>query len=131
MRTLWSDIYWALGFELVLPFDMVLVATVGYPLEYSINMFFGLELEILFGSYEVSLVLVSIVTLSVLIIFTGYRYLAVLSLVLPLVYPLEYPNPGLAGIIIGMSLVNPLGYLLGYIRYINWCFPLIRTWQFL
>ena len=55
MRTSGSEIVWALGFELGSSVDMVLLAPVGSPLGYSINMLLGLALENYFGTWEVSL----------------------------------------------------------------------------
>ena len=46
-------------------------------------------------------------------------YLVGLSLGLPIGSPFDSPNTGLTGIIICMSLGNPLGYLIDYIWHIN------------
>ena len=76
------------------------------------------------------LVVVSIDTLNILIIGVVEEYLVGLSLVISLGPPLKYPNLRavvrslflfLDGIILGMSLGNPLGSLLEYIWHINWC----------
>ena len=54
-----------------------------------------------------------------------------LSLVLPLVYPLDSPNTALTGIILFMTLGNPLVFMLDSIWHINCCGPNIGTCQFL
>ena len=51
MRKYGFDIGWALIFELGFSVDMMLIAPVGYPLGYSINIFLGLVLENSFGTW--------------------------------------------------------------------------------
>ena len=58
---------------------------------------------------------ISIVPLAGLMIGTVERYLIVLSLVIPLGSPLESPNNILTSTILGISLVSPIGSLLGSI----------------
>ena len=67
---------------------MVLGAPVGYPVGFSISIFLRLALDIPFGAWEVSLVVVSLGALGDLLILTREGYFVGLSLVLPLVYPL-------------------------------------------
>ena len=69
---------------------------------------------------------VSLGPLTGLVIGTGEGYVVGLSLLLTLGSPLDYPNLGLTGIILGISLVNPLGFL-NYIWHISWCGPWIVT----
>ena len=73
-----------MGFEIGLSYGMELVALVGYPLEYSINMLFGLVLGTYFGTREGSLVVFTLGILGGLIIGTVEVYLVGLSLILHL-----------------------------------------------
>ena len=108
-----------MGFELRYSVDMVLGAPVGYSLGYSINMLLGLILYNYFGTWKGSLVVISFGPLDGLMIYTKEGSLVSLLLVLPRVSPFEFLNPIITGIIIGMSLVNPLGSLLESILNIN------------
>ena len=98
---------------------MVLGAPVGSSLVYSIRMFLGLELCNYFVTWKGYLVGVSLCPLDGLMIDTGEGSLVGLSLVLPLVSPFDSLIPLLNGIIIDISIVNPLGSLLGSIWNIN------------
>ena len=131
LRTSGSEIVWALGFELGSSVDMVLLAPVGSPLGYSINMLLGLALANYFVTWEVSLAGVSLGALDGLIIETGEGCLVVLSLGLSLGPTINSPNTGLIGIILEMSVWNLLVSLLEYIWHINWCDPWLGTWQLL
>ena len=62
---------------------------------------------------------------------TGEWYLVGLSLGVLIWSLLDSPNPGLTGIILDMSLSNPLGSLIDYIWHINWYAPWIGTWKVL
>ena len=66
-----------------------------------------------------------------LMIVTGEGSLVGLSLGITLGSPFEYPNTGLTGIILVISLVNPLGSLFDSIWNINWCVPWLVTCKFL
>ena len=101
-----SDILWNLGFELVFSGDMVLVAPIGSPLGYSINILLGLVIENSFDIWEGSLVVVLLVTLAGLVVVTGEGYLVLLLLVLLLGSPFYSPNPGAD--MHGTLLVSPL-----------------------
>ena len=94
MRTYGYDLGWYLVFELGLSFFMVMVAPVGSPLGYSINMLLGMALFNYFVTWEGYLVGVSFGPLDRFMIVTGKVYLVGLSLGLPLGYQLESPNPG-------------------------------------
>ena len=119
-----SDIVWTVGMFRIVP--------VGYLLGYTIGMLLLFSLVNAFGTWEIYLVGVTLVTLGSLMIFTGEIFLVVLSLVLSLVYPPEYPNAGavlctlfvyLSEFILCMSLGNPLVLLCKYIWNISWCGP--------
>ena len=112
LRTSGYNIGRDLGFERIFSVDMVLGTPVGSPLGYSMNMLLRLALWNYFGTLEVSLVGVSIVTLDGLMIGTGEVSLVGLSLEIPLGSPLESPNPGsgLPGTLLG----TPLGLWFGY-----------------
>ena len=86
---------------------MVLVAPVGYPLGYSINMLIVLQFENSLFTWEVSLVGVSLGTLDGLMIGTGEGSLVGLSLGFLLGSQLESPNPGYD--LTGTLLRVPLG----------------------
>ena len=90
---------------------MVMVAPVGYPLGYSINMLLGLVLFNSFDTWEGYLVRVSLGTLARLIIVTREGSLVVLSLLISIGFPLESPNPGdeLPGTLLGA----PIGLWFG------------------
>ena len=68
---------------------MVLVAPIGYLLGYFIKMLIVLLLETSFGTWEGSLVKVSLGTISGLMIGTGEGYFVGLSLLPPLALPFE------------------------------------------
>ena len=74
---------------------------------------------------------VSLGQLAGLMIGTVKVSLVGLSMGLPFVSPLDSPNPGLTGVILDMTLVNPLLSLLDSIWNINWRGPWIGTWKFL
>ena len=95
-----------LGFKLGWSVFMVLVAPVWYPLEGSIGIFIGLVLSNSFGTWEESLVGVSLGTLIGLMIFTGKVYFVGLSLGLPLGLPLGYTNieAVLSGTLLGATI---------------------------
>ena len=82
-------------------------------------MLLGLALENSFGTWERYFVGVSLDPLAKSMIGTVEGYLVGLSLGLPIGSPFDSPNTGLTGIIICMSLGNPLGYLIDYIWHIN------------
>ena len=113
MRTSRSEIGWALRFELEFTVGMVIGAPVGYPIEYSIIMLLELALGNYFGTWERSLVGVSLDTLTGLMIGTGEVSLVGLSLGLPLGSLLESPNNGayMPGTLLGV----PLGLWFGYV----------------
>ena len=81
-------------------------------LGYSINIILGLVLDNYFGTWEGSLVVVSLVTLSGLVVVTGEVYCFALSLLLPLGYSFYSPNPGseLPGKLLGYTLGLCFGY---------------------
>ena len=112
MRTSGFDIGWSLVFEIVFSVEMVLIAPVGYPLGYSINIFLGLVIDNYFGTWEGSLVVVSLGALAGLVVVTGEGYFFVLSLLLPREYPFYSPNPGaeLPGTLMGYTLGLFFGY---------------------
>ena len=68
MITSGSDLGWDLVFELGFSVDMMMVVPIGSPLGYSINMLLGLALVNYFGTWEVSLVGVSLGALDGLMI---------------------------------------------------------------
>ena len=72
---------------------MILVSTVGYPIEGSIIIFLGLALGNSFGTWEGYFIGVSLGALGVSMIDTGEGYLVGLSLGLPIGTPIEYQNP--------------------------------------
>ena len=121
MITSGSDILWNLGFELVFSGDMVLVAPIGSPLGYSINILLGLVIENSFDIWEGSLVVVLLVTLAGLVVVTGEGYFVLLLLVLLLGSPFYSPKHGadLPGTLLG----SPLSFCLGYeaVRYLCSC----------
>ena len=82
-----SEREWALGFELGFSVDMVLVAPVGSPLGYSTDIFPGLVIDNYFGTGEVSLGVLSLVTLARWVVETVEGYLVILLLVLLLGSP--------------------------------------------
>ena len=65
-----SGLGWDMCFDIILSVVMVIGIPIGYPLGYSINMLLGLELDNYFGTWEISLVVVSLGTLYGLIIDT-------------------------------------------------------------
>ena len=73
LRTSGSDIGWDLGFELGFSVDMVMGEPVVYPLGYYINMLIFVALDNSFDTWEGSLVVVSLDTLSGLMIGTLFR----------------------------------------------------------
>ena len=131
MRKYWSEIGWDLGFELGLPVVMVLVTPFWSPLGYPINLLLGLAIDNSFIPWGGYLVGVSLGTMNDLVVFTGEGFLVGLSLVLPLGSPLDSTNTGLTDIILGVSLGNPPGYLLGSICNINCCGPWLGSCRLL
>ena len=109
---------------------MMLGAPVRSPFGFFINVFLGLELCNSFGTWGGYFSGFSLSTVG-LVIDTVKGCLVGLLLLIPLVYPLESPNIGLTGIILGMDIVNTLGYLIDYICNINWCRPWLVTCKFL
>ena len=107
---------------------MVMGSLVGYPLEYYIKMLIGLKLGNSFGTWGGYFSGFSLSTVG-LVIDTVKGCLVGLLLLIPLVYPLESPNIGLTGIILGMDIVNTLGYLIDYICNINWYGPCLGALQ--
>ena len=131
LRTSVYELVWAMGFELNFSVYMETGSPIIYPLEYSINMFIGLALENSFGTWDVSLVGVSLGPIYGLMTVTEEVSLVWLSLGLALGSPFGYPNPGLTVIIPVLSLWNNLESLLEYIWNINCCCPWIGTWWLL
>ena len=107
LRTYGSELDWALGFDLGLLVNMVLVAPVGSPLGYSINMLLGLALCNYFGTREGYLVVIPLVPMSGLMLGTGEGPYFGLSLGITLGSPLESPDSGAE--LTGMLLDAPLG----------------------
>ena len=90
---------------------MVLGAPVGYPIEISISLFLGLLFGNSFGTWEVSLVKVSLGALGGLMVGTVEGSLVGLSLVLALGSLIEYPNP--RAVLTGTLLGTPLRFWFG------------------
>ena len=88
MRASGSELVWDLVFEIEFSSGMVKVVLVVFPLGYTIIILLGLVLNNSFGTWEGSLVVVSLGTLSGLIIDTGEGFFVRLSLGLPIGYPL-------------------------------------------
>ena len=131
LRTSGSELGWALVFELGFSVGMVLGEPVEYILGYSINMLLVLALDNYFVTRDRYLVWFLLGLLVGLVIGIREGSLVYLLLGLPIKFSSEYPNPGLTGIICGMSLVDTLGLLFDSICNINWCGPWIGNWQFL
>ena len=75
MRASGSELVWDLVFEIEFSSGMVMVVPVVFPLGYTIIILLGLVLNNSFGTWEGSLVVVSLGTLSGFIIDTGEGFL--------------------------------------------------------